>query len=100
MMSNRRNLATAGNTLGRMGRVTLELSDVTMRKATMLAAKKGVPLSTFLAYQIDELVEANDRYERAKASVALLFPETEDAMTPDDPQRFFERWPNGPPTTD
>ncbi|HEX4704187.1 MAG TPA: hypothetical protein VH352_18815 [Pseudonocardiaceae bacterium] len=83
-----------------MGRVTLELSDVTMRKATVLAAKKGVPLSEFLAYQIDELVEANDRYERARASVAQLFPDTEDTMTLDDPQRFFDRWQNSPPTVD
>jgi hypothetical protein len=79
-----------------MGQVTLELSDVTMRKAIVLAAKKGVPLSTFLAYQIDEMVAANDRYERAKASVAQLFPETEDVMTIDDPQSFFDRWQNGP----
>ena len=41
-----------------MGQVTLELSDVTLRKATVLAARKGVPLSTFLAYQINELIEA------------------------------------------
>jgi hypothetical protein len=80
-----------------MGQVTLELSEATLRKATALADKKGVPLSTFLAYQIDELIEANDRYERAKATVAKFFPETNDTATlTDDPQTFFDRWQNGP----
>lgn len=79
-----------------MGRVTLELSDDTLTKASMLAAKKGLPLSTFLAYQLDELVAANDRYERARASVASMFPETEqEGFTTTDPQRFFDRWRNG-----
>jgi hypothetical protein len=80
-----------------MGRVTLELSDATLQKATMLAAKKGVPLNTFLAYQLDELIAANDRYERARASVATMFPEVpQDAAVENDPQQFFDRWRNGP----
>lgn len=80
-----------------MGRVTLELSDATLRKAAMLAAKKGVPLSVFLAYQLDELVAANDRYERAKASVATMFPETaQDLIGDNDTEQFFDRWRNGP----
>lgn len=79
-----------------MGRVTLELSDATLHKAAMLAAKKGVPLNAFLAHQLDELVAANDRYERARASVATMFPETLDAVGDHDPQQFFDRWRNGP----
>lgn len=78
----------------------MELSDVTLRKATALAARKGVPLATFLAHQIDELIAANDRYERAKASVAHLFPETatdDGPLTVDDPQQFFDRYQNRPP---
>lgn len=78
----------------------MELSDVTLRKATALAARKGVPLAVFLAHQLEELVAANDRYERAKASVAHLFPETatdEGPLTVDDPERFFERYQNRPP---
>ncbi|HEY3606603.1 MAG TPA: hypothetical protein VGL06_03845 [Pseudonocardiaceae bacterium] len=81
-----------------MGQVTLELSEATLRKAGELAAKKGMPLDAFLAYQIDELVAANDRYERARASVAQLFPETAQDLTIDDPQHFFNRWQNDPPT--
>ena len=84
-----------------MGKVTLELSEATLRKASALAARKGVPLTTFLAHQLDELVAANDRYERAKASVANLFPETvadQDPLTVDDPRLFFERYQNRPPT--
>ncbi len=80
-----------------MGQVTLELSEATLRMAGELAAKKGMPLGAFLAYQIDELVAANDRYERARASVAQMFPDTAGDLTIDDPQQFFERWQNGPP---
>jgi hypothetical protein len=76
-----------------MGRITLELSDETLHKASLLAAKKGVPLTMFLAHQVDELVAANDRYERAKASVAHLYPETEDDVTTQtDGESFFDRW--------
>ncbi len=79
-----------------MGRVTVELSDDTLAKASLLAARKGLPLSTFLAYQLDELVAANDRYERARASVASMFPETEqDGFVTSEPERFFDRWRNG-----
>jgi hypothetical protein len=79
-----------------MGRVTLELSDATLHKAAMLAAKKGVPLNAFLAHQLDELVAANDRFERARASVATMFPETaQDGLGDGDPQQFFDRWRNG-----
>jgi hypothetical protein len=80
-----------------MGRITLELSDETLRKASLLAAKKGVPLSMFLAHQVDELIAANDRYERAKASVAHLYPDTEeDVIAPTDPESFFDRWRHRP----
>lgn len=79
-----------------MGRVTLELSDATLRTAAALAARKGVPLSTFLTQHIEELVSACDRYERAKASVAHLFPDVDqdDNVTFDDPQQFFDRYQN------
>lgn len=80
-----------------MGIVTIELSDATLRAAALLAARKGVPLSTFLAHQLDELVAANARYERARASVATLFPESvQDMLGDNDPDQFFDRWRNGP----
>ncbi len=81
-----------------MGRVTLELSDATLQAATLLAAKKGVPLDAFLAHQLDELVAANDRYERARASVANRFPELEqDPSAGGDSEQFFDRWRNSRP---
>lgn len=72
--------------------MTLELNDGTLRKAAMLAATKGMPLTAFLEYQLDELVAANDRYERAKASVATMFPEIGEES---DAQRFMDRWRDG-----
>jgi hypothetical protein len=76
-----------------MGRVTLELSDETLEKAATLAALKGMPLAAFLAHQVDELIAANDRYERARASVATMFPDT---GRDNDAQQFFDRWRSGP----
>lgn len=70
-----------------MGRVTLDLDDGTLRKATELAARQGVSVDTFLANQLAELVAANDRYERAKASVTSMFPDTTSS-----PEQFFDRW--------
>jgi hypothetical protein len=82
-----------------MGQITLELSDETLQKAALLAAGKGMPLTVFLAYQLDELVAANDRYERARASVANLFPEVEqDDLPATDTDQFFDRWRNAPPS--
>jgi hypothetical protein len=84
-----------------MGRITLELSDETLHKASLLAAKKGVPLTMFLAHQVNELVAANDRYERAKASVAHLYPDTQDDVTTTqtDSESFFDRWRHRPTTS-
>lgn len=79
-----------------MGRVTLDLSDATLQTAALLAAKKGMPLTVFLAHQLDELVAANERYERARASVATMFPEMDqDGVAVSDPEQFFDRWRNG-----
>lgn len=79
-----------------MGRVTLELSDGTLRKAAALAQRKGLPLNEFLVHQLDEMVAANDRYERAKDSVANLFPEVGQDGSVTEAEQFFARWRNGP----
>jgi hypothetical protein len=75
-----------------MGRVTLDLNDGTLRKAAALADRKGMPLNEFLVHQLDEMVAANDRYERARDSVANLFPEAGQDGSAD---QFFARWRNG-----
>lgn len=75
-----------------MGRVTVELSDETIRRATILATAKGMPLHTFLAHQIDELIAANERYERAKASVLAAYPEVDGLAAPAEQDQFFDRW--------
>jgi hypothetical protein len=75
-----------------MGRITVELSDETIRRATMLATAKGMPLHTFLAHQINELIAANERYERAKASVLAAYPEIDGLSAPADQHQFFDRW--------
>jgi hypothetical protein len=79
-----------------MGRVTLELSDGTLRRAAALAERKGLPLNEFLAHQLDEMVAANDRYERAKDSVANLFPDVAQDGSVTEAEQFFARWRNGP----
>lgn len=74
-----------------MGHVTIDVSDETLRKAAGLAAAKGMPLHVFLAYQLDELVAANDRYERARASVRNLYPDTDEGAGAQSSE-FFDRW--------
>ncbi|HEX5114470.1 MAG TPA: hypothetical protein VFW65_04640 [Pseudonocardiaceae bacterium] len=76
--------------------MTLELSDGTLRKAAALAERKGLPLNEFLVHQLDEMVAANDRYERAKDSVANLFPEVGQDGSVTEAEQFFARWRNGP----
>jgi hypothetical protein len=42
------------------------------------------------------MVAANDRYERAKDSVANLFPDVAQDGSVTEAEQFFARWRNGP----
>jgi hypothetical protein len=50
--------------------LTIQLDEATIRRAKVVAAYRGLSLSGLVAQQLNELVEADERYERARA-VAL-----------------------------
>jgi hypothetical protein len=53
--------------------VTVSLNQQTLRKAKILAAKRGTSISGLLAQQIEDLVGEEDAYERAERhALALL----------------------------
>lgn len=50
--------------------LTIQLDEATIRHARVVAARRGLSLSGLVAQQLNELAEADQRYERARA-VAL-----------------------------
>jgi hypothetical protein len=50
--------------------LTIQLDEATIRQAKIIAAHRGLSLSSLVAQQLSELAEADQRYERARA-VAL-----------------------------
>lgn len=50
--------------------LTIQLDEATIRHAKIVAAHRGLSLSGLVAQQLNELAEADERYERARA-VAL-----------------------------
>jgi uncharacterized protein DUF6364 len=50
--------------------LTIQLDEATIRHAKITAAHRGLSLSGLVAQQLNELAEADQRYERARA-VAL-----------------------------
>lgn len=50
--------------------LTIQLDDATIRHARVVAAHRGMSLSGLVAQQLSRLVEADERYERAR-TVAL-----------------------------
>lgn len=50
--------------------LTIQLDDIVIRHARVAAARRGMSLSAFVAQQLTELAEADERYEQARA-VAL-----------------------------
>jgi Family of unknown function (DUF6364) len=50
--------------------LTIQLDEATIRHARVAAAHRGMSLSRLVAQQLSRLVEADERYERAR-SVAL-----------------------------
>jgi Family of unknown function (DUF6364) len=47
--------------------LTIQLDEATIRHAKIVAAHRGLSLSSLVAQQLNELVEADERYERARA---------------------------------
>jgi len=52
--------------------LTVQLDRETIRKAKVLAAKRGTSVSGFIASQIRESVEADDAYESARRTALDL----------------------------
>ena len=52
--------------------LTVQLDRETIRKAKILAAKRGTSVSGFIASQIRESVEADDAYETARRNALEL----------------------------
>lgn len=52
--------------------ITLSLSAQTLKKARVLAAERGTSVSGLLTQQIEELVDKNDSYQRAKESALAM----------------------------
>jgi hypothetical protein len=50
--------------------LTIQLDEATIRHAKIVAAHRGMSLSGLVTQQLNELAEADERYERARA-VAL-----------------------------
>jgi Family of unknown function (DUF6364) len=50
--------------------LTIQLDEATIRRAKVVAARRGMSLSGLVAQQLTELAEADEGYERARA-VAL-----------------------------
>ncbi len=50
--------------------LTIQLDEVIIRHAKVVAARRGLSLSALVAQQLTQLSEADERYERARA-VAL-----------------------------
>lgn len=47
--------------------LTIQLDDATIRHARVVAAHRGLSLSSLVAQQLTQLAEADERYERARA---------------------------------
>lgn len=79
-----------------MSNVTLSLSDETIRKAKVLAAKRGMSMSALLAKQLDELTAADERYEHAKQAAFRAMAQAEDrggaVASWSREELMFERW--------
>jgi len=50
--------------------LTIQLDDAVIRQAKIVAAHRGLSLSSLVAQQLTDLAEADERYQRARA-VAL-----------------------------
>jgi hypothetical protein len=62
--------ASAANAATLPRNLTIQLDEATIRQARVVAAHRGMSLSSLVAQQLTELAAADERYERARG-VAL-----------------------------
>ena len=56
--------------------LTIQLDEATIRQAKIIAAHRGLSLSSLVAQQLSELAEADQRYERARAVALAALADT------------------------
>jgi predicted transcriptional regulator len=52
--------------------LTIQLDDDVVRRARVLAARRGTSISALVAHTLDAMVDEDDRYERARVRAAQL----------------------------
>jgi len=62
--------------------LTIQLDEATIRHAKIVAARRGMSLSSLVAQQLDELAKADQRYERARAVALGALAEAASGGTP------------------
>ena len=62
--------------------LTIQLDEATIRRAKIVAAHRGMSLSSLVAQQLGELAEAEERYERARAIALGALAEATGGGTP------------------
>jgi hypothetical protein len=62
--------------------LTIQLDEATIRHARVAAAHRGMSLSGLVAQQLSRLVEADERYERARAVALQAMSEAADRSAP------------------
>ena len=54
------------------GNLTVQLDEEVIRRAKVVAAKRGTSVSALVARQLDELVDEDERYEEARRRAVEL----------------------------
>jgi hypothetical protein len=62
--------------------LTIHLDEATIRHARVVAAHRGMSLSGLVAQQLTRLVEADERYQRARAVALEAMSEAADRGAP------------------
>jgi hypothetical protein len=62
--------------------LTIQLDEVVIRHARVVAAHRGLSLSALVAQQLTQLAEADERYERARAVALDALRDPASGVTP------------------
>lgn len=65
--------------------LTVSLESEAVRRAKIVAAKRGLSVSALVAQQIEDVTAADERYERARESALRMMAEVEQRASSIDP---------------